>query len=65
MSNPQTVHVISNSAQQAIGLRQLKQQLARQFPYDIESYIKGKNHLVLENRTKSDGMEGFRKPQSN
>jgi GrpB-like predicted nucleotidyltransferase (UPF0157 family) len=27
---------------------QLKQQLAQQFPYDIESYINGKNHLVLE-----------------
>lgn len=26
----------------------LKQQLAQQFPYDIESYINGKNHLVLK-----------------
>lgn len=27
---------------------QLKQQLAGQFPYDIASYINGKNHLVMK-----------------
>lgn len=26
---------------------QLKEQLAHQFPYDIESYIKGKEHLYV------------------
>jgi GrpB-like predicted nucleotidyltransferase (UPF0157 family) len=31
----------------------LKEKLAKQFPYDIESYIKGKEQLVLEIQRKS------------
>ena len=32
---------------------ELKERLARQFPYDIESYINGKNHLVGEIQQKA------------
>lgn len=39
----------------------LKQQLAHQFPYDIESYIEGKEHLVLEIELKA--IEWFRRNQ--
>ncbi|MFM9281254.1 GrpB family protein [Paenibacillus jiagnxiensis] len=40
---------------------QLKQQLAGQFPYDIESYINGKNQLVLEIERKAMEWEASRK----